>query len=163
MLTRGPRAGEHVLVDAHPHWRTVFWPVALVPIVIGAASYGVFSVPGGSFQTALRWAIVVVAALVLLAASLRPWLRWQRTRYLLTDRRLVLRRGVLSRHGRDLPLRRIADVSFEQSLGERLFGAGTLVVETSGEQGQVRLRSMPHVRAVHAELNDLLDEGGWTS
>jgi uncharacterized membrane protein YdbT with pleckstrin-like domain len=157
MLIRGPGADEHVRLDVHPHWHAVFWPVALVPVVIGAASYGIFSVPGGSFQAGLRWAIVIVAALVLVAWSVRPWLRWQRTRYLLTERRLVLRRGVLSRRGRDLPLRRIADVSFEQSLGERIFRCGTLVVETSGEHSQLKLPDMPHVRAVHAELNDLLD------
>jgi uncharacterized membrane protein YdbT with pleckstrin-like domain len=160
VLTRGPRAGEEVLLDTHPHWRTVFWPVVLVPLVIGAASYGIFSVPGGSFQAGLRWAIVAVAALVLLAWSARPFLRWQRTRYVLTDRRLVLRRGVLSRRGRDLPLRRVADVSFEQSLGERAFRCGTLVVESSGEHSQLKLRGMPRVRAVHAELNDLLDDLG---
>jgi len=46
-----------------------------------------------------------------------------------TDR-LIFRSGVLSKHGREIPLERVNDISFNASLFERMIGAGDLVIES---------------------------------
>jgi uncharacterized membrane protein YdbT with pleckstrin-like domain len=144
--------GEEVLLDLHPHWKRLVLPALLVPAVVGVASYAVFLVPTGSLQAAGRWSAVGVAAAILLRWSLWPWLSWHATHYVVTDRRLIMRTGVLGRRRRDLPLSRVNDVSVHRSLGERLLRSGTLTIESAGEHGRLVLDDVPGVELVHREI-----------
>ena len=100
----------------------------------------------------------MVALLLLAWFSLRPFLRWVTTHYVVTTNRIVLREGVLSRAGRDVPLNRVNDVTFSHSVGERLFRSGTLVVESAGERGQVVLADVPRVESVQRTVYDLVQD-----
>ncbi|HET6818452.1 MAG TPA: PH domain-containing protein [Mycobacteriales bacterium] len=143
---------EHIVLDLHPHWKRIVLPALLLPVVVGLASYLVFLVPDGSLHAALRWLILVVAVLVLLRWSLWPFLRWSTTRYVLTNRRVVIRTGVLSRSGRDIPLTRVNDVSFRHSVIDRMLRCGTLTIESAGEHGQVVLPEVPTVEMVQRQV-----------
>jgi membrane protein YdbS with pleckstrin-like domain len=87
-----------------------------------------------------------------------PVLRWRTTTYELTTRRLRMRDGIVVRHGRDIPLARINDVSFERGPLDRLLGSGRLVVESAGEHGQIVLRDIPRVERTQATLFRLVEE-----
>ena len=87
-----------------------------------------------------------------------PLLRWRTTTYELTTKRLRTRYGIVTRRGRDIPLTRINDVSFEKGLLDRLLGAGRLVVESAGEHGQIVLTDIPRVEYVQATLFRLVEE-----
>jgi uncharacterized membrane protein YdbT with pleckstrin-like domain len=150
--------GEEIVLNLRPHWRRVAIPVVLIPIVVGLASYLWFVLPDDKARGPLRIAVLVVALAVLLWWSLRPWLRWLTTRYVMTTRRVVTRTGVLSRNGRDVPLTRINDVSFSHTVIERIFGSGTLVIESAGERGQIMLSDVPHVEAVQRDLYGLVED-----
>ena len=158
---------EDVVLDLHPHWKRLTIPALLVPVVVGVASYVEFLLPSGKARTSVRWAVVAAAALLLLRFSVWPWLRWQTTHYVVTTQRVVIRRGVLGRSGRDIPLSRVNDVSFRHSLVERLLGCGTLTIESAGEQGQVVLPEVPSVELVQREVyrrveSEMRRRGGWT-
>jgi uncharacterized membrane protein YdbT with pleckstrin-like domain len=143
---------EDIVLDLHPHWKRLLVPALLLPVVVGIATYLLFLVPSGSAHTPLQWAIVVVAALVLLRFSVWPFVTWQTTHYVLTTRRVVIRQGVLGRSGRDIPLTRVNDVSFQHSLLERMLRCGTLTIESAGEHGQVVLPEVPDVEMVQREV-----------
>lgn len=143
---------EDVVLDLHPHWKKLIVPVLLVPVVCGVASYVAFILPDDSARTALRYAIAVIAVLLLLRFSLWPYVKWQTTRYVLTTRRIVIRQGVFGRSGRDIPLTRVNDVSFRHSFFERLLRCGTLTIESAGEHGQVVLPEVPTVEIVQREV-----------
>jgi membrane protein YdbS with pleckstrin-like domain len=149
--------GEEVVLNLRPHWRRVVVPVVLIPIVVGLASYLWFVLPDDKARGPLRIAVLVVALAVLLWWSLRPWLRWLTTRYVMTTRRVVTRTGVLSRNGRDVPMTRINDVSFSHTAFERLLRCGTLVVESAGERGQVTLTDIPRVEQIQRRLYELVE------
>jgi uncharacterized membrane protein YdbT with pleckstrin-like domain len=87
-----------------------------------------------------------------------PALRWLTTTYELTNHRLRLRQGILSRSGRDFPLIRISDVSFSHGLVDRMLGCGQLVVESAGEHGQLVLTEIPQVEKVQSILFQLVEE-----
>jgi uncharacterized membrane protein YdbT with pleckstrin-like domain len=144
--------GEEVVLDLRPHPKRLVRPAAIVVAASGVASYLVFVVPVGVARTPLRWAIAVVAAAVVVRWSIRPWLRWMTTHYVLTTQRLVVRQGVFTRTGRDLPLARVNDVSFRHSLVGRILGCGTLTVESAGEHGRVVLDDVPSVELVQREI-----------
>jgi len=96
--------------------------------------------------------------LVLMVLLIVPLLRWRTTTYELTTKRLRTRYGIVTRRGRDIPLTRINDVSFEKGVLDRLLGAGRLVVESAGEHGQIVLTDIPHVEYVQATLFRLVED-----
>lgn len=147
-------SGETVVHNLRPHWRRVAIPVILVPIIVGLASFGIYSVS----SHVVRYIILAAAVILLVWFSLRPYLFWLTTRYVVTDRRVLMRDGVLSRHGRDIPMTRINDVSFNRSLIERFFGSGTLTIESAGERGQVSLNDVPHVELVQRDIYRLVED-----
>lgn len=148
--------GEEVELDLHPHWRGLVLPAVLVPVVVGAGSYGA-AVVSGSAALPVRVAILAVGLLLLILYSLRRFLTWVSTQYVVTTHRVAVRSGVVSRSGRDVPLSRINDVTFHHSLVERLFGSGTLTIESAGERGQVELEDVPHVETVQRMIYQLVE------
>jgi uncharacterized membrane protein YdbT with pleckstrin-like domain len=149
---------EKVVKHLHPHWITLVLPILAFVVAIGVAAFLAAIVPGGSLQFPLRIATGVVAALLLIWLTVVPFLRWRTTHYVLTTHRVMIRVGILSHHGRDIALSRINDVSFEQTLWERLIGAGTLMVESAGESGQQVLENIPHAPATQQLINRLVEE-----
>jgi uncharacterized membrane protein YdbT with pleckstrin-like domain len=143
---------EQIVLDLHPHWKQLLLPTLVLPVVVGVATYLLFLVPSGSVRTPVQWVIAAVALLVLLRFTVWPWVTWQTTHYTLTNRRVVIRRGVFGRSGRDIPLTRVNDVSFHHSLLERLLRCGTLTIESAGEHGQVVLPEVPDVELVQREV-----------
>jgi hypothetical protein len=69
---------------------------------------------------------------------------WRTTHFVLTSDRLIVRTGVLSKHGTEIPLERINDLSYHQTLFERLVGTGDLMIESAGERGQDTFPRIPH-------------------
>jgi uncharacterized membrane protein YdbT with pleckstrin-like domain len=145
---------EEVVLHLHPHWKVLIRPVVLFVLIVLAASFGV----GFIEVDAVRWAIVIVATGLVLYYTIRPFARWISTHFVLTTHRVLLREGLLARSGRDVPLARINDVSFEHSFFERMLGCGTLVVESAGERGQVVLRDIPQVESVQSTLYQMVEE-----
>jgi uncharacterized membrane protein YdbT with pleckstrin-like domain len=74
-----------------------------------------------------------------------------------TNERVIMRHGVFSREGRDIPLNRVNDVSFQHTFFERLLGCGTLTIESAGERGQVVLAELPHVEKIQSQLYELVE------
>ncbi|MBL7496815.1 PH domain-containing protein [Frankia sp. CNm7] len=146
---------EIVVLDLHPHWIRLVRPAVCAVGVLGLAVLGVFFAPNGAAQKPLQYLVLIVAVVALVYLSVLPWLRWITTRYVITNERVLLRTGVLTRAGRDIPLVRLNDVSFQHTLFERLVGSGTLTIESAGERGQVVLASVPHVEHVHQRLYEL--------
>ena len=148
---------EEVVVHLHPHALMVFWPVVRLLLIIGAASFGMAMIPVGSNQGVFRLLVLAVAVLLLLVAVVRPLMRWRTTHYVITTHRLLHRTGVFGRQGRDVALSRITDVSFTQTLWERVIRSGTLRVTSSGE-GAVVLTRVPASERVQTLLNHMIEE-----
>jgi uncharacterized membrane protein YdbT with pleckstrin-like domain len=149
---------EEVVDHLHPHWLTIFWPVVRFLLIVGAASFGMAAIPAGSQQGLVRMGIFALAAVLLVVFVLVPLLRWRTTHYVITTHRLLFREGIVSRSGRDIGLARITDVSYKQSLWERIINSGTLTIESAGEGGATVLRRIPDSERVQQLLNHMVEE-----
>jgi uncharacterized membrane protein YdbT with pleckstrin-like domain len=150
--------GERSVLMLHPHWKILLWPALILMVVAAAGAALVIVIPPGSYAAPGRAAVGGLVLIVALVWFVDPFLRWQTTTYQLTTRRLRLRRGILSRSGRDFPLIRISDVSFSHGLIDRMLGCGKLVVESAGEHGQLVLTEIPQVEKVQATLFQLVED-----
>lgn len=149
---------EEIVLDFHPHWTTLLKAVFLLVVTVVIAGAAMVFMPDWELRPQLRIGVAAVAVIVAVVFSAVPFLRWFTTRYILTNRRFTLRQGILSRSGRDIPLARVNDVSFEHNLVERMFGTGTLTVESGGERGQLVLKNIPQVERVQSELYRLIED-----
>lgn len=156
--------GEHVVMELREHPKALVWPAALLVAVLVGAVAVVTLVPEG----AGRWAGLGVLALVAVVWVFLPWLKWRTTSFSVTNQRIAMRSGLVTRVGRDIPLYRINDVAMEKGLVDRMFGCGTLVVSDSTEKQGMVLHDVPDVEDVHRRLQELLfaaddgsDDGEW--
>jgi uncharacterized membrane protein YdbT with pleckstrin-like domain len=148
---------EHLVLRLHPHWKTLIGPLLVAVLVVAAALIAEVLIPSNSAAVE-RLVVAAVAILAVMLWLIVPVLRWRTTTYELTTRRMRVRSGIVTRHGRDIPLARINDVSFEKGLLDRLLGSGRLVVESAGEHGQILLNDIPRVEFTQATLFRLVEE-----
>jgi uncharacterized membrane protein YdbT with pleckstrin-like domain len=149
---------EDVVFDLHPHWKMLVVPTLLAPVIVFVATFGAGKIPEGSQQRNLRIVVALLAVVAFAWFTVRPYVRWLTTHFVVTTRRVLMREGLIARKGRDIPIFRINDVTFEHTVIERMLGCGTLVVESAGERGQVSLTDIPHVEDVQREIYTLLDQ-----
>ena len=131
---------EHVILDLHPHWWTFVEPsISLVVLLIGwLKSYEISDEQSSKAMRLLETvsvravqAAVIIAAIRLLSRALK----WRRTHFVLTSQRVIFRSGVIARTGVEIPLYRVNNINFHQSIFERMIGAGDLLIESGGEDG----------------------------
>nr|WP_246330761.1 PH domain-containing protein [Saccharopolyspora hordei] len=148
---------EYVVVHKHPHWKMLVVPVLLLFVVVGGGSYlAALAAPTPWHLPA--WIALAVVGVVLLAwLTLAPLVRWRTTHFVVTTHRLMVREGVFTRSGIDIPTSRINSVRFRHGLLDRVLGCGTLIVESASDE-PLEFDDIPQVEKVHTllyrEVND---------
>jgi len=151
---------ERVVVRVRAHSSRLLAPA--VALLVVAPLTGALL---GRSDGPATWLVVAAAALVVVRAVLWPFLRWWTTTYELTTRRVSLRWGVVSRHGRDVPWRHVGDVALDRSVRQRLTGCGTIVLvapgtATDGDRGEVPLTDVPQPERLWRAASGLAEESG---
>jgi uncharacterized membrane protein YdbT with pleckstrin-like domain len=141
---------ERVVLDLRPHWLKLLppllWAILIVALTVTAMLVGVATVPP------LLIVIVVVALTALTALTVIPFLGWSTTQFILTSERLISREGILAKRAQEIPLNRINNVAFGQTLLERMVGSGNLSIESAGEHGLNRFVFIRHPEKVQHEI-----------
>ncbi|MEZ5238550.1 MAG: PH domain-containing protein [Microthrixaceae bacterium] len=149
---------ESIVLDLHPHWVMLVKAVLAVVVSTVIGLWLLFAVDGSD---AWRSFLNVVGA-VLIGASLayfgQRWLAWYSTNFVVTTDRCIYRSGIIAKRGIEIPLERINTIFFEQGFLDRLMRAGSLVIESAGEQGRQTfedVRDPVHVQNVlYQEMED---------
>lgn len=150
--------GEKVERDLHPHWLTVVVPT-IFGLLLAAACIAVVGVtPDDETGNRIQWVAVAVFVLVAVPAVFVPYLRWRTTHYVITSHRVMVRRGILTKNGKDITLSKITDVSFQQTVVDRIIGAGSLHIESAGDSPDENLTNIPRSNEVQQLINRLIDE-----
>jgi len=149
--------GEVLVADVHPHWSFLGWIPVLV--VLPVAALVAVAVIWPTAPVAVGWALVGVLLLGI------AWLagrvaRWRSTQLVVTSSRVVQRSGVLGRRGVEVRLSRINEISYHQSILERLTGQGRLYLDVGGDRGVVAFNHVPHPSALAAVLHEQIADPG---
>ena len=148
--------GESVAYDMRPHWRVLFYPaLSLIFIIFVTVLLLGWTPDDWSWA---RYVVLAIAALFFIMWVLVPVVRWATSEYVITNRRVIVRSGIVARQGRDMPLQRINDVHFEYGVIDRMLGCGNLIVESAGETGQLRITAVPDVELIQREVFRLHEE-----
>lgn len=144
---------EKVVLHLHPHWKVLFLPTLVFVVAVAAVAL----LAAYLEQPWAQLAVLIAGLLVVAVFTLWPYIKWLTTHIVFTTHRVILRSGVFTRSGRDIPHARINDVSFEQTLFERMLRCGTLTVASASEHGQQILKDIPKVEHAQGALYQLVE------
>jgi hypothetical protein len=138
---------EVIQLDINPHW----WYLGSPGLVTVACLFGALVVNAQIDIVWLRdllsyvfWAAMLVSAAWLIKRAVE----WRTTYLVLTNQRLIYRQGVIARHGVEMLLEKVSNVNFSQTIFQRIVRAGSLLIESSGEQGQQQIDDIPDPESV---------------
>jgi len=157
-------ADEQLVLHRHPHFKTLILPfLALVVLTTAAVLAWQWSTRADISDTAQTVVGIAAGALWLIGILWLfawPMLRWATTHFVITDRRVMFRHGIITRTGIDIPMARINTVQFRHGLVDRILRTGTLIIESASDD-PLEFNDIPRVEHVHSLLyNEVFDTLG---
>jgi membrane protein YdbS with pleckstrin-like domain len=121
---------ETVKVVGRLHWSIYIRAVVMLLLALGVllASNGLTD-PTSQRYALMASGVVGVLGLLLL---LKAWIHRMATEIVVTDRRVILNRGLLRRHTMEMNMTKIEMVDVKQSLWGRIWGYGTVEIHGTG-------------------------------
>ncbi|HEY4279546.1 MAG TPA: PH domain-containing protein [Conexibacter sp.] len=122
---------EHVIFAGHPSWRGTlsFYIRGAITALGFAAVAALVTIIGSGFSAV--WPIVVFVV-VLAAVILVGFFYRLSTTYTITNQRLTIERGILSKHMQQTRVERVQNVNTDQTLVDRLMRVGQVDFDTAG-------------------------------
>jgi uncharacterized membrane protein YdbT with pleckstrin-like domain len=117
--------GEDVVFEGHPSWRALL--AFYLSGVIGAAVIAVIVAFAASVGVGIVVGVVLIALVVIVG-----FVRRMATTYMVSNQRLYIRRGILSKRIQQTRIDRVQNVNTDQSLIERILHVGTVDFDTAG-------------------------------
>ena len=127
-LNLGP--GERVIFEGHPSWRAIlgFYIKGILVVAVVFAILLLVSV-----STALALVVLIGgSALVVLVGFVRR----MSTDYMITNRRLYIKHGIVSRDVQETKIERVQDVNYRQSIYQRLMQIGDVDFDTAAQDSE---------------------------
>jgi uncharacterized membrane protein YdbT with pleckstrin-like domain len=133
--------GETVRYHTTVSW-TIYTPAILLALAALAALLAAFS---AADLVNIGWFAAVVFGLGAIVAAVPAWFRRWTTEIAVTDRRIILKRGLVRRHTVEMNMQKVESVDVDQTLTGRLFNYGTVTIRGTG-------RSFETLRMIDAPL-----------
>jgi uncharacterized membrane protein YdbT with pleckstrin-like domain len=118
--------GEQIIFQGHPSWRAILG-FYLKGIVIAAILGAIAKLVGAGTATVFLIVFVLIGLTVLVGFVKRV-----ATTYTITNRRLNIKRGLISREIQETRLERVQNVNYNQSLYQRIMQIGDVDFDTAG-------------------------------
>jgi uncharacterized membrane protein YdbT with pleckstrin-like domain len=146
---------ERMFLDLRPHWIALVAP-ALITILLAVALILLFTLFDP--PSVVGWLFVIGAIVLFAAFPLRAFLSWLTSHFVVTSDRVIHRAGWLAKRSMEMPLERINDVTFSQTVIERMVGAGSLRIQSGGEYGQNYFRDIRRPEDVQKLIYEMSEE-----
>jgi uncharacterized membrane protein YdbT with pleckstrin-like domain len=127
--------GEKVLLVTYSSWTSLIGPALISLIGIVAAFFIVLH-----FQLTWGWLIAVIGA----AYWLLRYYTWKVNIWVVTNFRVIDEAGLLSHFAKESPLDKINNVSYDQTMGGRLFNYGHVKIQTAAQIGATDYYNVNH-------------------
>lgn len=159
---------EHILTPGetvHATARITGWiwfgPIVACFVILGLLGLTLLT-PSIRQQPALAVGAGVLAAGLLCAILLGPWIKQSTTNMVVTDRRVIAKFGLISRRAIEMRISKIESIQVEQTLVGRMLGYGTVMVHGTGgafEPLSIVADPLAFKRAIEEQVNAFEDAG----
>jgi len=161
MNARDLLPGERILVSSCRHWVVLLRPIAttILAAIVLLVVFTLLPLAGE-----LRLFLMLGVALAgILTINLYYW-GWRAHEYVLTDQRVILNEGIISKFSRSITIDRIQDLTTFQGLWGRTWGFGDIELESAGREGGELLSTVPRPQqlrnAIFAQIEARRRPGG---
>ncbi len=153
--------GERILTRATRHWVVLVRPIAATVLATAIALVVLVRLPiPGELRLFLMLAVILVG---IGALNLYYW-GWRAHEYVLTDQRVILNEGIVSKFSRSIAIDRIQDLTTFQGLWGRTWGFGDIELESAGREGAELLSTVPRPQqlrnAIFGQIEARRRQGG---
>ncbi|WP_100500840.1 PH domain-containing protein [Geodermatophilus chilensis] len=141
------------VVATRRHWAVLAVPVTKAVPALAVGLWLLTLDPENRLPTTAGF-LVLVGALGHLTLRVSEW--WMR-HFIVTNRRVLLTSGIIVRTVALLPLRRITDLTYKETLFGQLLGYGTFRFESAGQQQALsEITYLPRADVLYRDVSDLL-------
>lgn len=132
--------GEKLIWAGHPTWRATI--SSIVWGVLAGMAFFVLAVIVDKLGGDSMWTVYGVLGLLVIAGGtvLYSWVKRQFTEYTITDKRLNVRWGILSKRETTTTLDRVQNMTITQTLVDRMLKTGTIDFDTASDASDERFR-----------------------
>jgi uncharacterized membrane protein YdbT with pleckstrin-like domain len=123
--------GEQVIFQGHPSWRAIlgfYLKGILITAIVAALVAAATSLFGDETNKGLA---VVIAIVGVALTILVGFVKRVATTYTITNRRLNIKRGIISREVQETRLERVQNVNYDQSVFQRAMQIGDVDFDTA--------------------------------
>ncbi len=150
--------GETAVVATRRHWAVLIEPTAKFLPVFVAGGWLLLFDPENRV-TSSAGLLVLLGSLAYYGLRVGEW--WMR-HFIVSSRRVLLTSGVIVRTVTLLPLRRITDLTWKETLLGQLLGYGTFRFESAGQQqGLSEITFLPGADVLYRRVSALLFSSDW--
>jgi uncharacterized membrane protein YdbT with pleckstrin-like domain len=161
MNARDLLPGERMLARSTRHWVVLLRPFATTILAMAVSLVVLLLLPIRGELRLLLMLGVILAGLGIL--NLYYW-SWRAHEYVLTDQRVILNEGILSKFSRSISIDRIQDLTTFQGLWGRTWGFGDIELESAGREGAELLSTVPRPQqlrnAIFGQIEARRRQGG---
>jgi uncharacterized membrane protein YdbT with pleckstrin-like domain len=144
---------ERRVIRVRQHWAFMWKPVTQTALFLVAMVLLERFLPDSVLIDNLTFYLALVGVLRFTVLTILWWIE----RIVITDKRVMLAQGIVVHSVGMMPLGKVTDLTFERSLGGRIMGYGTLIVESAGQiQALNRIDYMPRPEEVYEALSELV-------
>jgi uncharacterized membrane protein YdbT with pleckstrin-like domain len=140
MNTRELLPGERILASSARHWVVLVRPTVTTILAVAVSLVILVLLPIASELRLFLMLGVIVVGLGIL--NLYYW-GWRAHEYVLTDQRVILNEGIISKFSRSIAIDRIQDLTTFQGLWGRTWGFGDIELESAGRDSAEVLSTVP--------------------
>ena len=161
MNARDLLPSERILVSSCRHWVVLLRPIATTILAALVLLVILTVLPlAGELRLFLMLGVALAGILII---NLYYW-GWRSHEYVLTDQRVILNQGIISKFSRSITIDRIQDLTTFQGLWGRTWGFGDIELESAGREGAEVLSTVPRPQqlrnAIFAQIEARRRPGG---
>jgi uncharacterized membrane protein YdbT with pleckstrin-like domain len=144
---------ERRVIRVRQHWAYMTNNITQTALFLLALVIAQRYLPSGVLVDNVTFYLALVGVLRFTALTIMWWIE----RIVITDKRVMLAEGIIVHKVGMMPLSKVTDLTFERTLGGRMLGYGTLIVESAGQiQALNRIDYMPRPEEVYEALSELV-------
>jgi uncharacterized membrane protein YdbT with pleckstrin-like domain len=144
---------ERRVIRVRQHWAVMLKDLVLTALFLLVVIVAERLLPDNVIIDNVTFYLAIVAVLRFTLLTILWWIE----RIVITDKRVMLAQGILVHKVGMMPLGKVTDLTFQRSVGGRLLGYGSLVVESAGQiQALNKIDYMPRPEEVYEALSELV-------
>jgi uncharacterized membrane protein YdbT with pleckstrin-like domain len=144
---------ERRVIRVRMHWAVMAKDLTLTGLFLLVMVIAQQYLPSSAVVDNVTFYLALAAVLRFTLLTVLWWIE----RIVITDKRVMLAKGIITHQVGMMPLSKVTDLTFERTLNGRMLGYGTIIVESAGQiQALNRINYMPRPEEIYEALSELI-------